>query len=60
MNIIIPRDILNQIDNNRGCVSQQSYIIKILTEHFGSKNTVNTEEEPNNNGKQTKLLTNRV
>ncbi len=60
MNIIIPRDILNQIDNNRGCVSQQSYIIKILTEYFGSKNTVNTEEEPNNNGKQTKLFTNRV
>jgi hypothetical protein len=60
VNIIIPRDILNQIDNNRGCVSQQSYIIKILTEYFGSKNTVNTEEEPNNNGKQTKLFTNRV
>lgn len=60
MNIIIPRDILNQIDNNRGCVSQQSYIIKILTEYFQYKNTVNTEEEPNNNGKQTKLFTNRV
>lgn len=54
MNIIIPRDILNQIDNNRGCVSQQSYIIKILTEYFGSKNTVNTEEEPNKQWKTNK------
>lgn len=60
MNIIIPRQILTQIDNNRGNVSQQSFIINVLIDYFGTKNTEETVEEPNNNGKQQKLFTNRV
>jgi hypothetical protein len=60
LNIIIPRQILTQIDNNRGNISQQSFIINVLIDYFGAKNTEETVEEPNNNGKQQKLFTNRV
>lgn len=48
LKLILPRDILNFIDNNRGCLSRATYIIKCVDYIMNNGITLTTTKVNNN------------
>jgi len=34
MNLYVPKDVLDMIDTKRGCLSRQSFILKVVSEQI--------------------------